>query len=121
MPAGSIETQSMGIASASLVPTEAWLKSAKALQAATDPEVTPPHFFAELPDQLPMFSWVGVGLSKEETYRIYLAMTALQASKGFFTVRFFGKIFGTKGEYVILECRGPAETHVAPSAVGATK
>merc|ERR1719230_1699861 len=47
-------------------------------------------------------------------------MTALQDAKGFYTVRFFGKIYGTKAEYVILECRGPAETHVAPSAVGAT-
>ena len=86
------------------MPTEALLKLAKALQTSTDPEAspsTPLAYMGELPDQMPMFAWAGVGLSKEETCRIYLAMQKLAKEKELPMVRFFGKIFGTKADYVV--------------------
>jgi len=114
LPAGSIKAD---ITDAT-VPTEAWLKKAKALQTSTDPEtaaVTPLSYMGELPDQMPMFAWAGVGLSKEETYRIYLAMQKLQKDFELPMVRFFGKIFGTKSDYVIIEAAGNKDAHKAPS------
>jgi len=106
------------------VPTEAWLKSAKALQTSTDPEaalVTPLSYMGELPDQMPMFAWAGVGLSKQETYRVYLAMEQLKKKYELPMVRFFGKVFGTKADYVIIEAAGNKGAHKPPSGpAGAT-
>lgn len=117
LPAGSVTA-----VNGAVVPTEGLLKLAKALQTSTDPEVTPASYVSELPDQMPMFSWAGVGLSKEETYRIYLAMLKLGKEKELPAVRFFGKIFGTKADYIIVEASGNKEAHKAPSGVaeGAT-
>lgn len=86
----------------------------------TDPEVSALPWTAELPDQMPLFSHAGVGLSKEETYRTFLAMQRLQAKHGLKMVRFFGKVFGTKSDYVIIEAGLNPEAHLAPSVVGAT-
>ena len=58
LPAGSVTS-----VNGAVVPTEALLKAAKALQTSTDPEVTPASYVSELPDQMPMFAWAGVGLS----------------------------------------------------------
>jgi radial spoke head protein 4A len=103
-----------------IVPTEPWCKSAKALHKL-EPESVPAPATVELPEQMPMFEWAGVGLAQEETYRLYLAMLALKKAHGLVAVRFFGKIFGTKADYVIVEGRAadPA-VHVPPSKVGST-
>ena len=47
----------------------------------------------------------GVGLGKAETYRVVLALKALgdDAEFGVQSVRFFGKIFGTKADYLVAE------------------
>jgi radial spoke head protein 4A len=52
----------------------------------------------------------GVGLGKAETYRVALAMKQLadDEAHGVKTVRFFGKIFGSGGDYLICEAI-PAE------------
>jgi len=115
IPAGCVTTEG----SVEVVPTEAWHKSSKALHK-TDPEFVSAPSIAELPDQLPMFEWAGVGLPKQETYRIYLAMLALKKAHGLLAVRFFGKISGTKKDYVVIEGRAPASVHLPPSKVGAT-
>lgn len=115
VPAGSVTTLNGAV-----VPTEALLKLAKALQTSTDPEAapaTPTTYMGELPDQMPMFAWAGVGLSKEETYRIYLSMQKLAKDKSLPVVRFFGKIFGTKADYLIIEATGNKEAH-KPAAAG---
>ena len=98
------------------VPTEAWHKSAKALHKADGESDT---FLGDVPTQMPMFQWAGVGLSTEETYRTYLAMRSLQKAHGLLAVRFFGKIFGTHSDYVVVEARAPANIPRPPSAVGA--
>jgi len=107
--------------STEVVPTEAWHKQAKALHKV-EPETVAVPSMAELPDQLPMFEWAGVGLDAGETYRIYLAMLALKKKHKLLAVRFFGKVFGTQKDYVIIEARAPKEVHVPPSKVkeGAT-
>jgi len=115
VPAGSISTLHWG----AIVPTEDWLKAAKAL-FTVDPEVIPLPQSAELPDLMTLFEGAGVGMSKQETYRIYLAMAALKEKHGLATVRFFGKIFGTKADYVIIEGALTPSVHKPPSVVGAT-
>jgi radial spoke head protein 4A len=123
LPAGSVP---VGAAGSAIVPTETWLKSAKSLHTQATPplhtpEAPPLPFTSDLPDQLPMFAWAGVGLSKEETYRIHLAMQKLAADKSLPAIRFLGKIFGTKADYVILEAKAASvEAHIAPSKVGTT-
>ena len=97
-----------------LVPTEAWCKQAKALHKL-EPESVPAPPVVELPDQMPMFEWEGVGLSKEETYRLYLAMLALKQKHGLLSVRFFGKVLGTKADYVIIEGRAEPSVHKPPT------
>jgi radial spoke head protein 4A len=99
------------------VPTEAWHKQAKALhKVSTEVETLPVE---ELPDCMPMFEWAGVGLSKEETYSTYLAMLALKKKHSLLAVRFFGKILGTKADYVVIEGRAAADVHKPPSTPGA--
>jgi len=49
------------------------------------------------------FEWAGVGFPKELLYRLYLAMTQLKAVQKLKSVRFFGKILGTKRDYYIVE------------------
>ena len=100
-----------------MVPNEAFHKNAKALLTAAAPAAPAT---ADLPELLPMFSHAGVGLSKEETFRVYLAMKKLAADKSLTGVRFLGKILGTKSDYVIIEGSVAAEGHIAPSNPGPT-
>lgn len=115
MPPGCVAPEG----STEVVPTEMWHKAAKALHK-TDPETVDNTSVGELPDQMPLFEWAGVGLDAGETYRIYLAMLALKEKHSLLAVRFFGKILGTKKDYVIIEGRAPADVHLKPSTVGAT-
>lgn len=57
----------------------------------------------------------GVGLGKAETYRVVLALKALgdDPEFGVQSVRFFGKIFGTKADYLVAEVV-PGEPGEAP-------
>ncbi len=57
----------------------------------------------------------GVGLGKAETYRVVLALKALgdDPEFGVASVRFFGKIFGTKADYLVAEVV-PAEPNEKP-------
>jgi radial spoke head protein 4A len=60
----------------------------------------------EIPDLLEeasMFEWGGIGLGKEETFRIMLSMKQLLESHPLKNVRLFGKIFGTQADYIICE------------------
>lgn len=50
------------------------------------------------------FEDAGVGLGRNETLRVALALKALAAEKPLRSVRFWGKIFGTKMNYVVAEC-----------------
>jgi len=115
--AGVVETTIRGAS----VPTEGWLKAAKSLQTSTDPEMSSmPAKLQELPEQMSLFRGAGIGMTKEESYRTYLAMQALQEKyQPTGSVRFFGKILGTKKDYVVIEMSGCA--HKPPAAVGATE
>ena len=44
-----------------------------------------------------------IGLNKEETYQILLALKQLTKSEPLASVRFWGKIFGTNANYIIAE------------------
>ncbi|XP_065833618.1 radial spoke head protein 6 homolog A-like [Oscarella lobularis] len=49
------------------------------------------------------FEQAGVGLNKEDTFRIYLALKQLAQEQPLETLRFWGKIFGTQADYIIAE------------------
>ena len=114
--AGTIETRVRGVS----VPTEAWLTAAKSLHVSVNPETSSLPWTAELPDQMTLFESAGIGMSKEETCRTYMAMQRLQEKYDLKMVRFFGKVFGTTADYLIIEaCLNPS-AHKPPSTVGAT-
>jgi len=115
LPAGSLPTAQQSDAT---VPTEAWFKAAKKQQQTADPAALPRT--AELPELMSLFEPAGVGMSKEETFRTYLAMAQLKKKHNLKVVRFFGKICGTKQDYVVVEAGLTPEAHLPPSAVGAT-
>jgi len=119
VPSGAVLTQPHLATSAGVpVPgAESWHKQSKALHKV-DPETIASTPFAELPAQMPMFEWAGVGLGKEETYRTYLAMLGLQKQHNLLAVRFFGKVLGTQSDYVVIEGKAPADVHKPPSTVG---
>lgn len=50
-----------------------------------------------------------VGLGKDETYRILLALKKLTADHKLASVRFWGKIFGTQANYIIAEAEYPED------------
>jgi radial spoke head protein 4A len=60
-------------------------------------------------DEMTLFEWAGVGLSREEGFRVYMSLCKLQLSKKLATVRFFGKILGTSKDYYLAEAK-----HVDP-------
>jgi len=78
-----------------------WLKQTKKLfQVDTaDTDTGIPNVLEEMG----FFSWAGVGLGDDTTYRLFLAMTTLKGSEGLKSVRFFGKIMGTSKSYFVVE------------------
>lgn len=56
-------------------------------------------------DEMALFEWAGVGLSREESFRVYTSLCKLQLSKKLATVRFFGKILGTGKDYYLAEAK----------------
>lgn len=56
-----------------------------------------------LPEEASWFEWAGVGLPRGELPRLFGAMTALKAQSGLQSVRFFGKVLGTKSDYYVVE------------------
>jgi len=49
------------------------------------------------------FEQAGIGFGQEETFRIFLALKSLAMECTFVSVRFWGKIFGVKANYYIVE------------------
>jgi radial spoke head protein 4A len=54
-------------------------------------------------DEAQMFEWGGVGLGRDEAYRVMLAMKHLLEGNPLKSVRFFGKILGRERDYYIVE------------------
>ena len=50
-----------------------------------------------------LFEQVGVGFSREEMYRIFLSLKELALQNNVKSVRFWGKMFGIKANYIIAE------------------
>jgi len=61
---------------------------------------------SEMPDLMSLynlFEWAGLSLGKEETFLINASMQRLMLDKGLKSMRFWGKINGTKKNYYIVE------------------
>ena len=54
-------------------------------------------------EELAMFEHAGVGLAREEGYRLFLAMAQLKQAHGLASIRLFGKVLGTTSDYYVVE------------------
>ena len=89
---------------------DGWKKRSNALfQAATGEEDTG---VPNVVETMSFFEFAGVGLAREESFRLFLAMGGLKAAYDLKSVRFFGKILGTKKDYYVVE----GEYKTAPAA-----
>lgn len=52
-----------------------------------------------------LLEWAGVGLPEEEVYRITLSIQNLARDNDFESIRLFGKILGTKANYLVVEAK----------------
>lgn len=67
-----------------------------------DNEATPP--IHDVLNSCQMLEDGGVGLGKEETFRVYLALRQLMNEQPVTDVSFWGKVMGTNKDYLIAEC-----------------
>jgi len=68
-----------------------------------DAEVEP--VIPNMMEQSQYFEDAGLGLGREETFRVLLALKQLQTQESFSKIRFWGKILGIKANYLIAECQ----------------
>jgi len=98
--------------------TSKYLKQAKKLSKVDTAEED--TGIPNVMEEMACFQWAGVGLLPEESYRLFLAMTALKgdAELGLKSVRFFGKLLGTSAPYFIIEgvLASPPKTAAAADA-----
>ena len=52
-----------------------------------------------------MFEWAGIGLGAEETFQLTLAFQKLAGAHPISSLRFFGRVYGTKSNYYIAEAK----------------
>lgn len=83
----------------------AWAASTEALFKAPEPAegVDEPAPVQDLADEANYLSWAGVDLGREEAFRLSLALKHLAASVPVTGLRFWGKILGTGGDYIVAE------------------
>lgn len=55
-----------------------------------------------------IFQWAGIGFGEQETYRLQKSLKKLAETSGSVSLRFYGKIWGTKQDYYIVEASGDA-------------
>ncbi|KAI8614407.1 radial spokehead-like protein-domain-containing protein [Chytriomyces sp. MP71] len=71
------------------------------------PQDEPPEEgLGEIPDVMDLsnlWEWAGVSFGREETFLLFLSLRKLVAEKPLKSVRLWGKIFGTGGNYIITE------------------
>jgi len=95
---------------------DAWKKSANALfKVPTSGDAAVPNLL----EDAALFEWAGVGVTEEDAYRLFLAMTKLKAAESLKSVRFFGKILGTSKDYYIVEAELTTLPAPAPTPEGA--
>ena len=71
--------------------------------ADADPDPEPEMPLPDLMDISYNFEQAGVGLGREETFKIFLALKNLVDTHTLQNVRFWGKIFGTVKNYIVAE------------------
>lgn len=93
-------------------PGQSWIKSTRRLLQAAEPSkeidisVACPDFL----DENRLLNWAGCGFTDAEAFQIRCALKRLaMSSPGVVSVRFWGKVLGTKDDYVIAETRFEGE------------
>ena len=61
------------------------------------------NFMDDIMSQAKLFEWGGVSFSEEEWFKIQMAMKKLMLKNDCEYIRFFGKIFGIKSDYYIIQ------------------
>ena len=64
---------------------------------------TLPNYMEDLLSQSKLFEWGGVSFSEEEWYKIRMAMKKILIENDCEYLRFFGKIYGIKSDYYIIQ------------------
>ena len=72
-------------------------------EAEPEPEDEVEMPLPDLMDTAHYFELAGVGLGREETFRIFLALKNLVDTHTLQSVRFWGKILGTAKNYIVAE------------------
>lgn len=81
-----------------------WAARALSVFTAAEPaDGVSPEPTQDLLDEANYLEWAGVGLGREETFRIHLALKHLAAKFPARGVRLWGKILGTEGDYIVAE------------------
>lgn len=60
-----------------------------------------------------LFAWAGISFGKQEAYLLQKSLKLLAGSSGASSLRFFGKIQGTKSDYYIVEATIEGEAEAA--------
>lgn len=69
-----------------------------------------------LPEDAQLLEWAGLSIGRTETFRLYLSLRALAASKPIRGLRFWGKVLGLRGDYLVAE--GAMDAADIPGAEG---
>lgn len=85
------------------VPTTKDAPTALSLFTVTDEEEHDEVEVSNLLEEATALEWAGVGLTKEETFRLTLSMRKLTDRHPLKSVRFFGKILGLHNDYYVVE------------------
>jgi radial spoke head protein 4A len=88
-----------------------WTSQSEALfKGAPEPaEGVEPAPVQDFTDQSNYLEWAGVGLGREESFRVHMALKHLAAAKPVRNLRFWGKLLGTAGDYIVAEGEMDAE------------
>jgi len=81
-----------------------WASRAGSVFATVEPaDGVSPEATQDLLDEANYLEWAGVGLGREETFRIHLALKHLAGKYPARGVRLWGKVLGIDGDYIVAE------------------
>lgn len=86
------------------------------LMTVPEGEGAPGEPVQNLTEESNFHEWAGVSLGRTETFRLHMALKHLAAKKPVKNLRFFGKLFGTDKDYLVVEGVMDAEEEEADDA-----
>ena len=120
MESTTIQSDPDPLAEVALAKTQERLFAPSAVDTADDEDAEVEPVIPNMMEQMQYFEDAGLGLGREETFRVLLALKQLQTEESFSKIRFWGKVFGIKANYLVAECQySGGDVFRAESAVDA--